>query len=144
MISFFQTTTQNIYAVQSINELNQSDIQKLSWLFGNAEHLNTDLILGNFTGPRKEMITPWSTNAVEITQNMGIEGIIRMEAFQNSDTIEVHFDKMLQQNYTDLQQELFTINSQPKPILKIDSIGDFNIKEGLALNEEEINYLENL
>jgi phosphoribosylformylglycinamidine synthase len=30
------------------------------------------------------MITPWSTNAVEITQNMGIEGIIRIEEFEKS------------------------------------------------------------
>ena len=32
-------------------------------------------------GPRREMITPWSTNAEEITQNMGISGILRIEEF---------------------------------------------------------------
>ncbi|MDP3354152.1 MAG: AIR synthase-related protein, partial [Flavobacteriaceae bacterium] len=144
MISFFQTSTQNIFAVQSVNVLKNDDLQKLIWLFGNSQYFNTDNIHGNFVGPRKEMITPWSTNAVEITQNMGIEGIIRIESFQNIEKSEVHFDKMLQQNYTDLHQDLFTVNTQPKPILEIDSISDYNQKEGLALNDDEIDYLENL
>jgi phosphoribosylformylglycinamidine synthase len=37
-----------------------------------------------FVGPRAAMITPWSTNAVEITQNMGIKDIIRIEEFTSS------------------------------------------------------------
>ncbi|MCM2301804.1 MAG: phosphoribosylformylglycinamidine synthase [Flavobacteriaceae bacterium] len=144
MISFFQTTDKNIYAVQSANELTLINLHKISWLLGNVQHLKTNRIQGNYIGPRKEMITPWSTNAVEITQNMGIEGIIRIETFENNDTHKVYFDKMLQQNYTVLDQDLFTINTQPKPILEIDTISEFNQKEGLALNEEEIEYLENL
>ncbi|MDP2088641.1 MAG: phosphoribosylformylglycinamidine synthase [Flavobacteriaceae bacterium] len=144
MISFFQTSTQNIFAVQSARILEHDNIQKLSWLFGNSQYLNTDNIHGNFIGPRKEMITPWSTNAVEITQNMGIDGIIRIESFQKIDTVEVHFDKMLQLHYTELHQELFTVNTLAQPIIEIDSISQFNQQEGLALNEEEIEYLENL
>ena len=35
---------------------------------------------GCFVGTRREMITPWSTNAVEITQNMGLEGAGRIES----------------------------------------------------------------
>lgn len=144
MISFFKTTHKDIFAVQSVHNLNQAVIQKLSWLFGEAQFLNTNNIQGNFIGPRKEMITPWSTNAVEITQNMGIDGIIRIESFQNIENTEILFDKMLQQNYTALHQEIFTVNAKPQPIILIDSVSDFNQKEGLALNEEEIEYLENL
>lgn len=144
MISFFQNTAQNIYAIQSVNALKIIDIQKLQWLLGDAQYLKASVIEGQFIGPRKEMITPWSTNAVEITQNMGIDGIIRIETFQNIVQAEVHFDKMLQQNYRVLHQDIFTVNTQPKPILEIDSISDFNQQEGLALNDEEIEYLDNL
>jgi phosphoribosylformylglycinamidine synthase len=144
MISFFQTIDKNIYAVQSVNELSLINLQKISWLLGDAQLLKTTSIQGNYIGPRKEMISPWSTNAVEITQNMGIEGITRIESFENKDAHEVHFDKMLQQNYAALHQDIFTIKTKPEPILAIHSISEFNQKEGLALNDEEIEYLENL
>ena len=144
MISFFQTTDKNMYTVQSVNKLSQVNLQKICWLLGNVQHLKTKSVQGNYMGPRKEMISPWSTNAVEITQNMGIEGIIRIEFFENMDTQDVHFDKMLQQNYTALCQDIFTVNTQPKPILEIHSISEYNKQEGLALNEEEIEYLEKL
>ena len=81
MIHFFQTSEKHIYAVQSINPLNDSDVQKLTWLFSEAQLLPEPTIEGAFIGPRREMITPWSTNAVEITQNMGIDGIIRIEEY---------------------------------------------------------------
>ena len=56
----------------------------------------------NFVGPRAAMITPWSTNAVEITQNMGISGIIRIEEFQKIAADFQDFDPMLFQKYTEL------------------------------------------
>lgn len=144
MISFFQTTTQDLYAVQSVNQLDQHKLEKLRWLFGNAKLLTEKNIQGIFIGPRKEMVTPWSTNAVEITQNMGIEGIIRIESFKIIKKDELVYDKMLQVVYQELNQDLFTINTKPQSIIKIDSIAQFNQQEGLALNEEEIEYLENL
>ena len=57
------------------------DIQKLCWLYGEATVENEEDLQGCFVGPRREMITPWSTNAVEITQNMGLEGITRIEEY---------------------------------------------------------------
>ena len=69
------------YAVSSQNTILADDISKLTWLFGEAMHINAESVDGFFVGPRKEMITPWSTNAVEITQNMGISGILRIEEF---------------------------------------------------------------
>ncbi|HEX2976771.1 MAG TPA: hypothetical protein VHO68_12620, partial [Bacteroidales bacterium] len=63
------------------HELKQGDISKLEWLLGGAKYMEARSVSGFFIGPRKEMITPWSTNAVEMTRNMGIEGISRMEEF---------------------------------------------------------------
>jgi phosphoribosylformylglycinamidine synthase len=97
-----------------------------------------------FIGPRAAMITPWSTNAVEITQNMGIEGIIRIEEFQKVTSDFNDFDPMLSQKYSELNQDIFTINIKPEPIIEIDNIEVFNKQEGLALSDEEVQYLENL
>ena len=41
------------------------------------------------------MITPWSTNAVEITQNMGLHGILRIEEFDEAQDENAAFDPML-------------------------------------------------
>ena len=80
MILFFRNDPV-IYAVQASGALTQEEIERLVWLFGGATYLDTPKIEGRYIGPRREMITPWSTNAVEITQNMGIAGIIRIEEF---------------------------------------------------------------
>ncbi|MDO9038962.1 MAG: hypothetical protein Q7U59_11510, partial [Lutibacter sp.] len=78
MIQFFGNKSSKIYAVQTSKELIQTDIQKLHWLFGNQEKLAEASLDAFFIGPRAAMVTPWSTNAVEITQNMGIDGIVRI------------------------------------------------------------------
>lgn len=90
------------------------------------------------------MITPWSTNAVEITQNMGISGIIRIEEFIKIEAHFSDFDPMLSQKYSGLDQHIYTINIQPEPILEIEDIAAYNLKEGLALSDEEITYLQEL
>ncbi len=124
--------------------LPQTEIDKLSWLFGEASVINALNIDGLYIGPRKEMITPWSTNAVEITQNMGITGIIRIEEFTPDTSRTGHFDPMLQALYDGLTQGIFTIEKLPEPVIPIDDIKEYNRKEGLALNNDEIAYLENL
>lgn len=143
MIQFFETPEKNILAVQYTKELSKEDNNKLVWLFGNANILDNSSITGNFVGPRREMITPWSTNAVEITQNMGIEGIVRIEEFYPADTTG-DFDPMLQRKYDKLTQEIFDVIKQPEPIVFIDDIATYNQQEGLALNDDEINYLNNI
>ncbi len=142
MIYFFQKN-QTTYAVSTSANFEPESIEKLIWLFGNAELLPDKSLTGVYIGPRKEMISPWSTNAVEITQNMGIENIIRIEEFHKSE-IDGKFDPMIQAQYTVLDQTLFTIDIKPEPILDIDDIAAYNEKEGLALSAEEIVYLENL
>ncbi|MDP4679606.1 MAG: hypothetical protein NWS46_04480, partial [Cyclobacteriaceae bacterium] len=140
MISIFKKNASTYYALQSQNPLSESDDNKLIWLFGNANKVESLEVSGQFVGPRREMVTPWSTNAVEITQNMGILGIQRIEEFTTSSD----FDPMLMHQYDAIDQEIFTIHNMPDEILAIDNISDYNQQEGLALSFEEIEYLENV
>jgi len=142
MILFFGTTTTSIFAVQTSKQLSNENLQKLTWLFGNQSQIDAKEVDNYFVGPRAAMITPWSTNAVEITQNMAIEGIQRIEKFHSIAKDSSDFDPMLLQKYSNLNQEIFTINIQPEPILEIDNIAAYNEQEGLALSEEEIAYLD--
>lgn len=144
MIHFFGNQTNTVFAVQSQNELSAEDISKLNWLFGNAHKIEKSVLTDFFVGPRAAMITPWSTNAVEITQNMGITGIIRIEEFLKTEEEYADFDPMLSQKYYGLNQDIYTINIQPEPILEVTDIAAYNEKEGLALNAEEVDYLRNL
>ncbi|UII23518.1 phosphoribosylformylglycinamidine synthase [Fulvivirga ligni] len=141
MIQFFRSQGQQYYAVDLTTSLQEADLNKLKWLFGQAELIETSTLSGYFIGPRKEMITPWSTNAVEITQNMGISGIKRIEQFtQVADQSAAH-DPMLEVLYHDLEQSIFTIAKSPDPVIEIEDIDAFNKKEGLALSGEEVEYL---
>ena len=144
MIHFFGNQSNTVFAVQSQNEISSEDSNKLNWLFGNAHKIEKSVLTDFFVGPRATMITPWSTNAVEITQNMGISGIIRIEEFEKVTVEFTDFDPMLSQKYSELNQEIFAINIQPEPILEIDDIDAYNKQEGLALSLEEVGYLDNL
>ncbi len=144
MIHFFGNQTNTVFAVQSQNELSAEDTAKLNWLFGNAHKIEKSVLTDFFVGPRAAMITPWSTNAVEITQNMCIAGIVRIEEFIKTTSDTTDFDPMLSQKYNGLNQDIFTVNAKPEVILEITDIAAYNEKEGLALNTEEVEYLNNL
>lgn len=144
MIKFFATSTDKIYAVGLSSNLTSEDFPKLEWLFGGAKLVESDAITGFHKGPRKEMITPWSTNAVEISQNMGIVGIERIEEFFSVENDKASFDSMLQAMYTHLDQEIYTIEMVPEKVIYIDDLAAYNQKEGLALSSEEIVYLESV
>ncbi|MCX6251850.1 MAG: phosphoribosylformylglycinamidine synthase [Bacteroidetes bacterium] len=143
MVLFFKSHPR-FYAVEALTALEEKDISKLLWLFGEAKNIPMNVIIGDFIGPRREMITPWSTNAVEICQNMGIKGISRIEEFVEAGDEHTGFDPMLQHKYNELTQEIFHIEKQPEPIRFIEDIAGYNSTEGLALNNEEIQYLEAL
>ena len=144
MIHFFGNVDSKVFALQTSDELSTETISKLTWLFGNAPKINSASLDAFFVGPRAAMITPWSTNAVEITQNMGIEGIIRIEEFRSVDSDFSDYDPMILQKFEGLHQETFKINIQPDPIFEIDDIAVYNLKEGLALSEDEVAYLNEL
>ncbi len=133
-----------VYAVHYATSENPLDVSKLEWLFGGAKRVKEEALSGYFVGPRREMITPWSTNAVEITQNMGISGILRIEEFTWTDNEKTPFDPMLKAFYKGLDQHIFTIDKKPDAVVYIENIREYNRQEGLALNEEEIAYLEGL
>ncbi len=101
----------------------------------------TDKIEGFFVGPRREMVTPWSTNAVEITQNMAIRGIVRIEEYFPVNCKDAEYDPMLQRMYDTLDQKIFDVNVTPAAIQHIDNLEEYNEQEGLALSSEEIAYL---
>ena len=144
MIHFFGNESTTVFGVQSQNELSTETISKLNWLFGDAHKIEKSVLADFFVGPRATMVTPWSTNAVEITQNMGVEGIIRIEEFSKVKEDFTDFDPMLSQKYLELHQDIFTINIQPEPILDIEDIAAYNKQEGLALSPDEVEYLNDL
>lgn len=144
MIVFFSAQSGNIYAVQTEQNLSETDLEKLTWLFASAHMVEEGKIVGEFVGPRAVMITPWSTNAVEITQNMGIASIKRIEQYWPANQAGITFDPMLMQRYDGLDQDLFSIHIRPEPVKEIVDIAAYNQQEGLALNEEEVTYLESV
>lgn len=143
MIQFFHLPAGTVYAVEVDHALTEDERAPLSWLFGQAAAVDSPEIEGRFVGPRREMITPWSTNAVEITQNMGLKGISRIEEYLPA-TDQADCDPMLQRMYDRLDQRLFTTARQPEPIVYIDDIADYNRREGLALSDDEVRYLNDL
>ncbi len=144
MISFFIAQNGPVLAVKTKSELSKESIKALEWLFNNAKLLPNTSLDGIFIGPRKEMITPWSTSAVEIAKNMNIGEIERIEEFYRVDNIDAKYDKMLQRLYQRLDQSIFDTDKTAEPVLEIENIEEYNNKEGLALNQEEIDYLKNL
>ena len=144
MVTFFKKGTSLVIAVQSEKKLSEETISKLQWLFDGAKALKSTRLKGKFIGPRREMITPWSTNAVEITQNMGIEGIQRIEEYILTTDEVPTLDKMLQRLYDGLSSDIFKITHEPEKIIHIEDLESYNISEGLALSEEEIGYLRGL
>ena len=144
MIYFFKTPAQSVIATQIDHQLTAEETQELSWLYGEAQLLNEQTMEGYFVGPRREMITPWSTNAVEITQNMAIKGVQRIEEYFPVDSEDAEYDTMLQRLYNGLNQDIFTVNIKPAPIINIEDLEEYNEQEGLALSPEEIEYLHNV
>ena len=143
MITFFKKGADTVYAVESDHALNSVEISKMEWLL-QGTLVDNAAVAGTFVGPRREMITPWSTNAVEITQNMSMDGISRIEEFAVSRGKSPEHDRMLQHVYHTLDGDVFNITREPDPIVYIDNIEEYNAQEGLALNPEEISYLKGL
>lgn len=144
MISFFQTPEKSILATQVNHTLTDAEVKKLCWLYSGAKLLDSEKLEGYFIGPRREMVTPWSTNAVEITQNMCVEGVLRIEEYFPVADENADYDPMLQRMYKGLDQTIFTVNIKPSPIVSIDDLETYNEQEGLALSREEIAYLHDV
>ena len=144
MIRFFQTPQKSVIATEVNHELSEQEIKELNWLYGEATMLDAEQLDGYYVGPRREMVTPWSTNAVEITQNMGLQGISRIEEYWAVENKDAEHDEMLQRMYNGLNQDIFTVNIKPEPIKHVENLEEYNEQEGLALSPEEIEYLHGL
>ena len=144
MIRFFQTPQKSVIATEVNHALSEQEIKELNWLYGEATMLDAEQLDGYFVGPRREMVTPWSTNAVEITQNMGLKGISRIEEYWAVESKDAEHDEMLQRMYNGLNQDIFTVNIKPEPIKHVENLEEYNEQEGLALSPEEIEYLHGL
>ncbi len=140
MLTFFPKDSASlVYVVESESRLSKEYIEKFRWLFEGFDSVSTEGVEGKFIGPRREMITPWSTNATEITLNMGLTGIRRIEFFRRSGG---RLDPMLEMEYQNLSPEMFDQNRNPEPIRFIDRIEEYNEEKGLALSSEEIRFLK--
>ncbi|MEL7020666.1 MAG: phosphoribosylformylglycinamidine synthase, partial [Bacteroidota bacterium] len=144
MIYFFGNPSTKVFVLETDQQISTSDQQKLTWLFGQQPQIKAQQLDGTFVGPRATMVTPWSTNAVEITQNMGITGIRRIEEFEAVHNAQADYDPMLKQQYKQIHQGVFAVNIRPEAVQPITDIAAYNEAEGLALSEEEIAYLEQL
>ena len=144
MILFFKTQSKSVIATEVDHQLSGEEVSELSWLYGDASLLKDEELKGFFVGPRREMITPWSTNAVEITQNMSMKGISRIEEYFPVSSKDADYDPMLQRMYDGLDQKIFTVDHEPEPIKHVDDIEKYNEEEGLALSEDEIAYLHKI
>lgn len=144
MILFFKTPQETIIATEMDHQPSQEETNKLCWLFGGAECIDTQQLDGIYVGPRREMVTPWSTNAVEITENMNLTGIMRIEEYFPVSSKEATHDPMLQRMYEKLDQSLFTVNHEPEPIKHVENLEQYNEDEGLALSPEEMAYLHTI
>lgn len=144
MILFFRTPSKSVIATEIDHKPSQDEINELCWLYGDATLEDAQQLQGFYVGPRREMITPWSTNAVEITQNMSLNGISRIEEYFPVDSENAEHDPMLQRMYNGIGQDVFTVNHQPEPIKYVDDLEKYNEEEGLALSEDEIAYLHKL
>jgi phosphoribosylformylglycinamidine synthase len=89
------------------------------------------------------MVTPWSTNAVEITVNMGVEGVSRIEEYRLLTEDKV-YDPMLERLYDGLDGDLFAARREAGEIEYVADISAYNDAQGLALSVEEVGYLDGL
>ncbi len=136
---YFNTT--NVFLIESSTPLSHQATEKLTWVL-QATPCQDACLSGHFIGPRKEMVSPWSTNACDILRNMGIPGILRAEIFEHFLACADSFDPMLQAEYHEISSSSLQVDLEPRPPFAVGDIAEFNDTAGLALSEDEIAFLE--
>jgi len=134
-----------------------SDHAKLIELLKSQEPIN---LPNFFIGPRSGTISPWASKTSEIIINVGIQGVYSIEKYlgyfinENFSAADLNlsclFDRMTQEVFMSTK-DIASVSSAPKrkPLIHIDiskvakdSLIKANQDLGLALSEEEINYLD--
>ena len=64
MILFFKTQKETVIATEVNHQLNDDEMAKLAWLYGDATLMDTQELEGFYVVPRREMVTRWSTYGV--------------------------------------------------------------------------------
>jgi phosphoribosylformylglycinamidine synthase len=148
----------NIYEFYSV-DINKdfSDHEKLFELLSSKESVNFPNF---FIGPRSGTISPWASKTSEIITNVGIQGVNRIEKYlgcfmkKNISVANLNlsclFDRMTQEIFMSPKDiALVSRTLKRKPLIHIDiskgakdSLINANQDLGLALSEEEINYLD--
>ena len=144
MILFFKTQKETVIATEVDHQPQPNELERLCWLYGDAMLMTTQELEGFYVGPRREMVTPWSTNAVEITQNMNLDGILRIEEFFPVASAKAEHDPMLQRMYEGIGQDVFRVEREPQPVKHVENLEEYNEAEGLALSADEITYLHEM
>lgn len=143
MITFFKNSSGEAIAVQSDRKLDSDTLNRMEWLLEGFNVIKDETISGDYIGPRREMITPWSTNAVEITRNMGIDGISRIEFFTPAGE-SPDFDPMLRALFHNPDQDCFKLDRVADPVIEVTDLEEYDRSEGLALSPDEKEYLREL
>ncbi len=128
------------YLVQSSCLLSSESIKKLSGIL-EAEVLPGNTHAQKVVGPRREVVSPWSTNATEIAKNIGVTEVNRIERFVAVEGDPV-YDPMVEQLYECLSLDMLTIFDKPASLRQVEDIRAYGREAGLALSEEEVVYLE--
>lgn len=144
MILFFKTQKETVIATEVDHQPQPNELEQLCWLYGDATLMTTQELEGFYVGPRREMVTPWSTNAVEMTQNMNLDGILRIEEFFPVASAKAEHDPMLQRMYEGIGQDVFRVEREPQPVKHVENLEEYNEAEGLALSADEITYLHEM
>lgn len=144
MILFFKTQKETVIATEVDHQPQPNELERLCWLYGDATLMTTQELEGFYVGPRREMVTPWSTNAVEMTQNMNLDGILRIEEFFPVASAKAEYDPMLQRMYEGIGQDVFRVEREPQPVKHVENLEEYNEAEGLALSADEITYLHEM
>jgi len=154
------------YVIESnilLSDINKQNLQKI---LNCDKGSMTDLKIENnlFIGPRVGTISPWSSRATEIIKNCGID-ILRVEklslfAFKTKSNKKLSKKELIEIGcliYDQMTDSIFLaqenikdlfIHKQPSKLSHIDisnggleALQDFNHSQGLALSDEETNYL---
>ena len=141
MILFFGDSKSKVFAVETSVKLSADNLEKISWAL-NSPIINKDVIEEKFIGPKSSMISPWSTNAVEITKNMWVESLVRIEEFNNV-IINKSFDRMIHQKYDELNQKVFANTLNPEKKIIIDNSNNLELKNKIKANFEIEKYILN-
>ncbi|WP_426369172.1 phosphoribosylformylglycinamidine synthase [Pseudocolwellia sp. HL-MZ7] len=145
-------------------ELSSEESHVLQELLKYGPTIETHEPVGNFllVTPRPGTISPWSSKSTDIAHNCGLNKVVRLErgmayyitaeALSNEQQVQLNnliHDRMMEAVYSEMEQAtLLFATAEPGELSSIDimnggkgALVDANINLGLALAEDEVNYL---